>query len=310
MRIKSTSGDWSEFISFDRSNETAVYEENGTVILPSYTNNKTLFAVFYITSKIEGERFSSEIRCKLHKFLDSYGDIVCSKVDEIQEIEIQYEVISELRKITFPFGFKKETDDEFTSISYFDETTNTLEEIEGKTVIGDVEENMYYMGETTNALLNETFYLYMPRFYRESSSVQLIKDYECFLTFSKGKGYSTNYKRAITLRDKKSEQAWYNLDKGTVSFVGEFGLNNPNYNIRIKEMMLCNGPRVKDAATKMSPDDVLNLKDYKVVPFSIVRIFNEGIVKDVNTVLRVTWTITLQDKSDVPFTGGTYSGVI
>lgn len=107
-------------------------------------------------------------------------------------------------------------------------------------------------------------------------------------------GYKTNYNRYVVEKPKAAGYPWYSLDKGSVSFVAEFFEQVPNYNVTIREMMLTNGPRVTD--------QIKGFKEYAVKAFSIVRV--PEVVKDANTGLRITWTITLYNKNNQPYEGG------
>jgi hypothetical protein len=142
-------------------------------------------------------------------------------------------------------------------------------------------------------------------FYWLENGLHDVEEVEINLMSSRGKGYPTNYKRILTERPKKYEQEWYNLDLGSVDFVCEIKSNNPEHNVKITELMLTNGPR-KTPITGINPDSVLKPKPYVSVPFSIVRLFKDHLIKESSTTIRVTWRITLQDKNDVPFSGGLY----
>lgn len=108
-------------------------------------------------------------------------------------------------------------------------------------------------------------------------------------------GIPTNYKRALIEKPKTiNEYPWFELDKGSVRFVAEFPKFVPASNVTIREMGLFDGPRVEDG--------VPGFRNYPVKAFSLVRLGDT--VKDVNTGIRITWTITLVNNEGIPFKGG------
>ncbi|QHW35672.1 DUF2460 domain-containing protein (plasmid) [Paenibacillus rhizovicinus] len=108
-------------------------------------------------------------------------------------------------------------------------------------------------------------------------------------------GVATGYTRQIIEKPKSGiAYPWYQLDKGTISFIAEFPENVPNHNITIREMILADGPRTDDKIDGYS--------NYPVDAFSIVRVGETR--KEVSTGIRVTWTITLLNKDGDPFYGG------
>lgn len=108
-------------------------------------------------------------------------------------------------------------------------------------------------------------------------------------------GFQTNYKRAVIQKPKTvNEYPWFELDNGAVRFVAEFPELSPAYNITIREMGLFDGPR--------ADDKVAGFRNFPVKAFSLVRVGETR--KDVNTGIRITWTITLLNKEGQPFQGG------
>jgi hypothetical protein len=108
-------------------------------------------------------------------------------------------------------------------------------------------------------------------------------------------GFATGYGRSIIEKPKTGVvYPWYQLDKGTVSFVAEFPENVPAFDVTIREMGLFDGPR--------ADDKIEGFSNYPVHAFSLVRVGESR--KEVNTGIRVTWTITLLNKDGQPFVGG------
>lgn len=108
-------------------------------------------------------------------------------------------------------------------------------------------------------------------------------------------GYKTNYKRAVIQKPKTvNEYPWFELDNGAVRFVAEFPELSPAYNITIREMGLFDGPR--------ADDQIAGFRNFPVKAFSLVRVGETR--KDVNTGIRITWTITLLNNEGQPFQGG------
>lgn len=108
-------------------------------------------------------------------------------------------------------------------------------------------------------------------------------------------GVVTNYTRAVIEKPKTvNEYPWFELDKGAVKFVAEFPELKPAHNITIREMGLFDGPRVDDK--------IAGFRNYPVKAFSLVRVGETR--KEVNTGIRITWTITLLNSDNQPFQGG------
>jgi hypothetical protein len=108
-------------------------------------------------------------------------------------------------------------------------------------------------------------------------------------------GVPTNYTRAVIEKPKSiNEYPWFELDKGAVRFVAEFPELKPSHNITIREMGLFDGPRVEDG--------IAGFRMFPVKAFSLVRVGETR--KDVNTGIRITWTITLLNEEGNPFQGG------
>lgn len=108
-------------------------------------------------------------------------------------------------------------------------------------------------------------------------------------------GFETNYKRAVIQKPKTvNEYPWFELDNGAVRFVAEFPELSPAYNITIREMGLFDGPR--------ADDKIAGFRNFPVKAFSLVRVGETR--KDVNTGIRITWTITLLNNEGQPFQGG------
>jgi hypothetical protein len=108
-------------------------------------------------------------------------------------------------------------------------------------------------------------------------------------------GVPTNYTRAIIEKPKTiNEYPWFELDKGAVRFVAEFPELKPAHNITIREMGLFDGPRMDDK--------IAGFRNYPVKAFSLVRVGEAR--KEVNTGIRITWTITLLNADGQAFQGG------
>lgn len=108
-------------------------------------------------------------------------------------------------------------------------------------------------------------------------------------------GVPTNYSRAVIEKPKTvNEYPWFELDKGAVRFVAEFPELKPSHNVTIREMGLFDGPRMDDK--------IAGFNNYPVKAFSLVRVGETR--KDVNTGIRITWTITLLNEEGKPFQGG------
>ncbi|WP_067924146.1 hypothetical protein [Alicyclobacillus shizuokensis] len=109
-------------------------------------------------------------------------------------------------------------------------------------------------------------------------------------------GVPTGYTRQVIQKPKSGVgYPWYSLDSGSVSFVTEFPAGVPAGDVTIREMILADGPRVEDG--------IPGYNNYPVHTFSLVRVGETR--KESTTGIRVTWTITLQNSSGQPFTGGT-----
>lgn len=109
------------------------------------------------------------------------------------------------------------------------------------------------------------------------------------------KGKPTKYKREIIEKPKTENlYPWFELDKGKIQFVAEFKEEVMLQNMTIREMILANGPRTED--------EIEGYDEFDVKAFSIVRV--PETIKNVNTGIRITWTITLLDESSLPFLGG------
>lgn len=108
-------------------------------------------------------------------------------------------------------------------------------------------------------------------------------------------GVPTQYTRAVIEKPKTvNEYPWFELDKGSVKFVAEFPEMKPAHNITIREMGLFDGPR--------SDDKIAGFRNYPVKAFSLVRVGETR--KEVNTGIRITWTITLLNADGQSFQGG------
>lgn len=108
-------------------------------------------------------------------------------------------------------------------------------------------------------------------------------------------GVPTQYTRAVIEKPKTvNEYPWFELDKGSVKFVAEFPEMKPAHNITIREMGLFDGPR--------SDDKISGFRNYPVKAFSLVRVGETR--KEVNTGIRITWTITLLNADGQSFQGG------
>lgn len=108
-------------------------------------------------------------------------------------------------------------------------------------------------------------------------------------------GVSTGYTRAVIEKPKTiNEYPWFELDKGAVKFIAEFPELKPGYNVTIREMGLFDGPR--------ADDQIAGFKNYPVKVFSLVRVGETR--KEMNTGIRITWTITLLNANNQPYKGG------
>ncbi|MEB2276913.1 hypothetical protein LAV82_23115 [Bacillus sp. ILBB4] len=108
-------------------------------------------------------------------------------------------------------------------------------------------------------------------------------------------GVPTNYTRAVIDKPKTiNDYPWFELDKGSVRFIAEFPELKPAHNITIREMGLFDGPRAEDK--------IAGFRNYPVKAFSLVRVGETR--KEVNTGIRITWTITLMNEEGNPFQGG------
>jgi|SRR5579875_1787276 len=122
-----------------------------------------------------------------------------------------------------------------------------------------------------------------------------VVNYEVFYQSDDAPGVPTGYKRAIIQKPKTGiAYPWYQLDKGTVTFIADFPEHTPNYDVVIREMILCNGPRPED--------QIEGYNGFPVDAFSLVRIGETR--KEASTGIRVSWTITLLNQDNQPFTGG------
>lgn len=129
---------------------------------------------------------------------------------------------------------------------------------------------------------------------KRNSKDELMKDVVCLYVNNDNIGVDTNYRRAIIQKPKVgNEYPWYNLDKGSIQFVAEFPEEAIKQNVTIREMGLFDGPR---------PDDkIRGSYNVPVQAFSLVR--SGETLKDVNTGIRVTWTITLKGEGGKVFKG-------
>jgi hypothetical protein len=108
-------------------------------------------------------------------------------------------------------------------------------------------------------------------------------------------GFPTGYNRKVIEKPKTGiSYPWYSLDTGTVNFVVEFPEGMLNDDVTIREMALYDGPHPED--------NILGYNNYPVKTFSLIRVGE--IRKEVNTGLRITWSITLLNKDGQPFKGG------
>lgn len=105
------------------------------------------------------------------------------------------------------------------------------------------------------------------------------------VTYDSEIGYPTQYKRALIERPTEGPTyPYYDYRAGTVTFVAEFPPGVPSYNMYVREIALFDGPRVEDNVEGWGQD--------KAKMFSIARI--SPFLKDINTGLRITWTISLK----------------
>lgn len=129
---------------------------------------------------------------------------------------------------------------------------------------------------------------------RTDDDVSVI-EYEVTYFSDEAPGAVTNYTRQVIEKPKAgTAYPWYQLDKGSVTFVAEFPESVPNFDVTIREMGLFNGPR--------TDDKIEGFKNQPVDAFSLVRVADTR--KEVTTGIRVTWTITLVNNEGDPFKGG------
>ncbi len=142
-----------------------------------------------------------------------------------------------------------------------------------------------FMIDSTGALLIST----------KDADASVITNFEIIYTSPDLPGFATGYKRAIILKEKVgAAYPWYQLDKGTVSFIADFNEKVPGYNVTIREMGLFDGPR-KD-------DKVDGFTGFPVDAFSLVTVGDTR--KETTTGIRVTWTIKLINKDGNAFYAG------
>ncbi|MCY8466545.1 hypothetical protein [Bacillus atrophaeus] len=180
-------------------------------------------------------------------------------------------------KYTTPYEIKEDT------LKLFDQNGNELRRVNDKQDFGNgkymlVEENK----KSVLIALKD----------KDGQSITRI---EAIYKSDEKPGVPTNYSRAVIEKPKTvNEYPWFELDKGAVRFVAEFPELKPSHNVTIREMGLFDGPRMDD--------QIAGFNNYPVKAFSLVRVGETR--KDVNTGIRITWTITLLNEEGQPFQGG------
>ncbi|MFE5391828.1 hypothetical protein [Bacillus thuringiensis] len=175
------------------------------------------------------------------------------------------------------YAFNKET------VRIIDQSGNLLELVEDVADFGD---GKYMFDTADKKCINLS---------KNSANGTAISYIEINYRSAERPGVPTNYTRAIVEKPKTvNEYPWFELDKGSVRFVAEFPEFKPAHNITIREMGLFDGPRVDDK--------IAGFREYPVKAFSLVRVGDTR--KDVNTGIRITWTITLLNEGGKPFMGG------
>ncbi|QAS18803.1 hypothetical protein [Bacillus licheniformis] len=180
-------------------------------------------------------------------------------------------------KYTTPYEIKEGT------LRLFDQNGEELQRAENKQDFGDGK-YMLVEGNKRAVLISLKN--------KESESITRI---EAIYKSDEKPGVPTNYSRAVIEKPKTvNEYPWFELDKGAVRFVAEFPELKPSHNVTIREMGLFDGPRMDDK--------IAGFNNYPVKAFSLVRVGETR--KDVNTGIRITWTITLLNEEGKPFQGG------
>ncbi|MEC1657159.1 hypothetical protein P9D81_20135 [Bacillus haynesii] len=180
-------------------------------------------------------------------------------------------------KYTTPYEIKEGT------LRLFDQNGEELQRVENKQDFGDGK-YMLVEGNKRAVLISLKN--------KDSESITRI---EAIYKSDEKPGVPTNYSRAVIEKPKTvNEYPWFELDKGAVRFVAEFPELKPSHNVTIREMALFDGPRMDDK--------IAGFNNYPVKAFSLVRVGETR--KDVNTGIRITWTITLLNEEGKPFQGG------
>lgn len=180
-------------------------------------------------------------------------------------------------KYTTPYEIKEGT------LRLFDQNGEELQRAENKQDFGDGK-YMLVEGNKRAVLISLKN--------KDSESITRI---EAIYKSDEKPGVPTNYSRAVIEKPKTvNEYPWFELDKGAVRFVAEFPELKPSHNVTIREMGLFDGPRMDDK--------IAGFNNYPVKAFSLVRVGETR--KDVNTGIRITWTITLLNEEGKPFQGG------
>lgn len=170
------------------------------------------------------------------------------------------------------------------SVKVFDQDGNALALVTDQNEFGD-----------GKFILNHATDLKEVKISKNKADGQPITRIEMVFRSEERPGVPTNYTRAVIEKPKTvNEYPWFQLDKGAVQFVAEFPELKPSHNITIREMGLFDGPRVDDK--------IAGFRNYPVKAFSLVRVGEAR--KDVNTGIRITWTITLLNSEGQPFQGG------
>ncbi|KAF2421684.1 DUF2460 domain-containing protein [Bacillus subtilis] len=184
---------------------------------------------------------------------------------------------SDANKYITPYEIKEDT------LKLFDQNGNELQKVDSKQDFGD---GKYMLVEDNKKAVLISL---------KNKDSQVITRIEAIYKSDEKPGVPTNYSRAVIEKPKTvNEYPWFELDKGAVRFVAEFPELKPAHNVTIREMGLFDGPRMDD--------EVAGFNNYPVKAFSLVRVGETR--KDVNTGIRITWTITLLNEDGKPFHGG------
>ncbi|MCD7910967.1 hypothetical protein KC480_05435 [Bacillus velezensis] len=201
------------------------------------------------------------------------GETITAEYVYMREETITFEA----NKYSTPYEIKENT------MKLFDQNGNELEQVERKQDFGD---GKFMLAEDNRKVVLISL---------KNKDGHSISRIEAIYKSDEKPGVPTGYSRAVIEKPKSvNEYPWFELDKGSVRFVAEFPELKPSHNVTIREMGLFDGPRVDDK--------IAGFTNYPVKAFSLVRVGETR--KDVNTGIRITWTITLLNDEGQPFQGG------